>query len=179
MPENFFFSSSNLIKESSTHCKPSMRSGAPQSISGISIKIYKRPPMVCRGLLSIHLPYFCVEYFQAMNTLIKRKEKVDVDLLCKRNTCFLFHLCLSLMSHSLPKVLQQPEYPSREACVLMDWHHGRNWHQRKNMIMNWHCADLWCRARNKRYFKTLELSTEHLTAEYEATMLPAVCVHLH
>lgn len=130
MPETFF-PPGNLIKESSTHRQPSGQSGAPQSISGVSITIDKRPPMVCRGLRSIRLHYFCVEHFQAMNTLIKRKEKVDVNFLCKCNTCFLFHLCLSHMTHSLSEVPQQPEYPSREACVLMDWHHGRNWHQRK------------------------------------------------
>lgn len=44
--------------------------------------------MVCRALWSIHLHYFCVECFQAMNMLIKRKEKVDVNFLCKCNTCF-------------------------------------------------------------------------------------------
>lgn len=48
----------------------------------------------------------------------------------------------------------------------------------KNFIMNWHRAILRCLARNKRYFKTLELSTEHLTisleAEYEVAPQQAV-----
>lgn len=68
-----------------------MQSGASESVSGVSIK---RPPMVCTVLLSNHLHY-CVEAVQAVNTLIKRKEKVDVNLLRKCNTRFFFHLHLS------------------------------------------------------------------------------------
>lgn len=129
--------------------------------------------MVCSGLQSIHLHYFCVEYFQVMNTLIKRKEKVDVNLLCKCNACLLFHFCLSHMTFSLPEVPQWPESPLQEACVFMGRHPGRSWHQKENVIMNWHCADLRCLARQKRYFKTLELSAEHLTgrSHYAASCL--------
>lgn len=118
----------------------------------------------------------CTTVFQAVNILIKRKEKVDVNLLCKCNTRFLFHLYLSHMSHSLPEVSQQPEYPSQEARVLTYWHHGINRHQWKNMTMNGLCADRRCLARNKRYFKILELSTEHSTdrirSHYASSCLP-------
>ena len=106
----------------------------------------------------------------------QEEREVDVSLWCKCNTHFWIHLCLSHMTHSPPEVPQQHDYPSHKACVLMDWHHGRNCHQRKNMIMNWHHAHLRCLARNKRFFKTLELSTKHLTGRIRSHYA-ASCLH--
>lgn len=67
------------------------------------------------------------------------------------------------MTHSLPEVSQEPEYPSREGRVLTDWHRGRNWHQWDNGTTSWHWADCRCLAGNQRYFKTLGLSAEQRT----------------
>lgn len=131
--------------------------------------------MVLRGLLTIQTYSLCVDYFQTLNTVIKKKAKTNANLFYQCNAIFVclpIHKCSTLFQELLNS-LHSPH--GKYAWV---WPHGRSWHQRKNFIMNWHRATLRCLARNKRYFKTLELSTEHLTtsleAEYEVVPQQAV-----
>lgn len=63
--------------------------------------------MVLRGLLTVHTHSLCVEYFQTLNMVIRKKEKANANLFYQCNTIFVCLFTHSFMLHSLPGVFQQ------------------------------------------------------------------------